>query len=66
MKLVRLSLGREIHKASRQGAIWMGQKIPTAACNPKKAFFDLAGHYSEFEGDVSQVTCKKCNPGLKK
>lgn len=59
MKLMKVA--DKVHKASKQGAIWMGEKVPTPSCNPKHAFFVSGGHsWEEYEGDVSQITCVKC------
>jgi hypothetical protein len=59
MKLMKVA--NKVHKASRQGAIWMNQKVPTPVCNPKRVFFVAGGHaWEEYEGGIGEITCKKC------
>jgi hypothetical protein len=64
MKLAKVA--GKVHKASKQGALWMNQKVATTACNPKKAFYNLHGHVTDFEGDAKEITCEKCKAKLPK
>jgi len=61
MRLTRVA--KKVHVASKRGAIFMGMKIETPACNRNQVLYRSENPTNMpfgFDGDVTQVTCKKC------
>lgn len=61
MKLVRV--GPKVHLSGKPIKFYSGKlsaDMPTMKCNQRKSFFNRGGHVFEFEGELKDVTCKKC------
>lgn len=58
MKL--FSVNGKIHITSKMGVRIRGIRIATSACNPRHYQYANGEVGYEFDGEPSQVTCKKC------
>lgn len=66
MKLCRVA--KKIHLSSKRGAQFHLRDgsvviIPTPRCRSTQSFYraaEMTRHPFEFEGDVTQLTCKRC------